>query len=277
MSPFSRLCFQRHRPVLTAIVASMTVLLLGPDPANAQDPNVKDVLQQEHFQENEQAAPEQPAQGPVDEFNRGTPRSSFLGLAAAAREGDYERAAEYLDVRNLPEEVLEIGGPELARHLKIVLDRALWIDVDTLSGDPHGFTDDGLPGYRDSIARIDIDGRPISIYMQRVPRGDGASIWKISNATIGRIPELYEIHGYGAIGERLSKITPEFELLGLQPWQWLMALGLLVVGYLVALVPTWLMAWLLRHPARLSDLAWLKRVCDERELALEMFEKVGNR
>jgi MscS family membrane protein len=205
------------------------------------------VLQQEEGQEDERAEAEQRTQGPVDEFNRGTPRSSFLGFAEAAREGDYERAAEYLDLRNLPEEVLQIGGPELARHFKIVLDRALWIDTDTLSRDPRGVSDDGLPAYRDSLARVDADGKPIDISMQRVPRGDGAFIWKISNATIGKLPELHELYGYGTIGERLSNVMPEFELLGLQSWQWLMLVGLLAVGYLVAVVPTWFIWWLFRR------------------------------
>ncbi len=64
-------------PILAAIVTSTTVLLLGLDPAHAQEPNVKDVLQQEKAQENEQAEAEQPTAGPADEFNRGTPRSSL--------------------------------------------------------------------------------------------------------------------------------------------------------------------------------------------------------
>jgi MscS family membrane protein len=240
--------------MLAAIVMSTIVLLLGFEPAHAQEPKVKDVLQQEEAQENEKAAAEQAPQGPVDEFNRGTPRSSFLGLAEAAREGDFERAAEYLDLRNLPDGVLETGGPELARRFKIVLDRALWIDVDTLSRDPRGVSDDGLPDYRDSLGRIEIDGKRIDIHMQRIPRGDGVFIWKISNATVGKIPELHGIYGYGVIGEKLSKVMPDFEFLGLQTWQWLMVVGLLGIGYLVALVPTWFIGWLVRrNEGRLSD------------------------
>jgi MscS family membrane protein len=245
---------RRRYPTLVAIVTLTTALLLWFAPAHAQEPDFKDVLEQEEAQEQAQAAAEQAPQGPLDELNRGTPRSSFLGLAEAVREGDYERAARYLDLRNLPEEVLEIGGPELARLFKIVLDRALWIDVDTLSRDPRGISDDGLPAYRDSLGRIEIDGKPIHIYMQRVPREDGVSIWKISNVTTRKIPELYGIYGYGAIGEQLSKIMPDFELLGLQTWQWLMVIALLGIGYLIALIPTWFIGWLFRRgDRRLSD------------------------
>ena len=54
----------------------------------------------------EQPAVEAPAEaeepaGPADEYDRGVPRSAMLGFLVACREGDYERAAEYLDLRRL--------------------------------------------------------------------------------------------------------------------------------------------------------------------------------
>ena len=36
--------------------------------------------------------------GHADEFNRGVPRSSLKGYLKAARDGDFKRAAEYLDL-----------------------------------------------------------------------------------------------------------------------------------------------------------------------------------
>jgi MscS family membrane protein len=61
--------------------------------------------------------------GPFDEFERGNPRSSVKGFFKAARDGDFERAAKYLDLRNLPRWMEENRGFELARQFKIVLDR----------------------------------------------------------------------------------------------------------------------------------------------------------
>jgi MscS family membrane protein len=251
MSLLSHPEFRFRYPLLAAlIVIAAAALPLGFVPAHAQEPDVKDVLQQDQAYEEKRSADEQAAHGPVDEFNRGTPSSSYRGFAKAAREGDYERAAEYLDLRNLPADVTEISGPELARRFKTVLDRALWIDVDRLSQDPQGVSDDGLPAYRDSLGRVETADESIDLYMQRVPRGDGVFIWKISNETVGNIPQLYEIHGYGAIGEKLSRYMPDFEFLGLQIWQWLMLVSLFGIGYLVALVPTWFIGWLLRRDKR---------------------------
>ena len=66
----------RH-PLLAAIVAATTVLMLGSGPALSQEPDVKDVLQHDEAQETEPAATEQPSRGPADEFNRGTPVAVF--------------------------------------------------------------------------------------------------------------------------------------------------------------------------------------------------------
>jgi len=83
--------------------------------------------------------------GPADEFNRGVPRSSLKGYLKAARDGDFERAAEYLDLRYLPGRMDKSQGPQLARQLKIALDKTLWFDLETVSAHPDGFTDDSLP------------------------------------------------------------------------------------------------------------------------------------
>ena len=53
----------------------------------------------------------------VDEFDRGTPLRSADGFIAAVDRGDYETAAEYLDLRNLRGKATELTGAQLARRL----------------------------------------------------------------------------------------------------------------------------------------------------------------
>jgi MscS family membrane protein len=178
--------------------------------------------------------------GPVDEFNRGVPRSSLKGYLKAAREGDYERAAEYLDLRNLPARMDESKGPRLARQLKIALDKKLWFDLEAVSAHPDGFTGDALPPNRDNIGRIKTPEKTVDILLQRVPRGDGAYIWKFSNKTVAEIPHLYEHFGYGPFGETLSKMFPDAQFLGWQVWQWVLWLINLVFSFLLALLITWI-------------------------------------
>ena len=50
--------------------------------------------------------------------------------------------------------------------------------------------------------------------MQKVPRGDGVSIWKISNATVSLIPQLYDIYGYPEFIEELRRNLPNTSFLG---------------------------------------------------------------
>jgi MscS family membrane protein len=183
--------------------------------------------------------------GPADEFNRGVPRSSLKGYLKAARDGDYQRASQYLDLRNLPDWVDAAQGPRLARQLKIALDKVLWFDLVTVSAHPDGFSADGLPPSRDLIGRIKTPKKTVDILMQRVPRGDGVSIWKISNQTVAEIPHLYEHFGYGPFEETLSKMFPDAQFLGWQVWQWVLWLINLVLSFLLALLITWVVNLLL--------------------------------
>ncbi len=71
------------------------------------------------------AIPIEKDQVPEDALNRGTPRRSAIGFLEACAQFDYEKAAQYLDLRNLPEDVAAIGGHELARQLNHVLSRSV--------------------------------------------------------------------------------------------------------------------------------------------------------
>ena len=196
---------------------------------------------------------EAPVSGPYDEYNRSTPRSSLLAFALAVDEGDYERAVNYLDLRNLPFSLgKELNGPDLVRKLIIVADRAMMVDFLDLSDDPLGHEDDGLKSYRDRITTVKTKDGPVDILMQRVPRGDGVFIWKISNATVAMIPALNAEFGYGVIGDKLSLIFPHYVIFGLEIWQIVMLMALLIIGYVIAYVVTFIITKLLQTNQRIN-------------------------
>jgi len=147
--------------------------------------------------------------GPEDALNRGTPRGSIIGYMEAAAAFDFEKAAEYLDLRNLPHDVEEIGGHELARQLNHVLSRAVWLDDYTVSESPDGVKGDGLPDYRDELVVIRTRDGEVPLWMQHVPRGDGEMIWKLSNRSVALIPELYDEFSYPAGVETIRDWFPE--------------------------------------------------------------------
>ncbi len=173
--------------------------------------------------------------GPPDPFNRGTPRGSMYGFLAAARKGNYERAAEYLDLRRLPPEDQE-RGPQIARQLKAVLGQTLWVDFTTLSDRNKGFADDGLPAWQDRLGDIETHEGLVTLLLQRVPReGDGVRIWKISSVTVAHTAELYEEFGPIWLEAWLPPASFEVHFLGLELWQWLGLVALAIAGSLVSL------------------------------------------
>ena len=155
------------------VVAFLLALLLTATQLNAQDDN---------------APPAEPVAIPADEFDRGTPLRSAEGFLVAVDNADFEAAAEYLDLRNLRGEARDLTGAQLARRLFVIINRADWTDVDELVDDPAGRSNDSLPSYRDSIGVVQDGDNDVQLLMQKVPRGDGVSIWKVSNATVSLMP-----------------------------------------------------------------------------------------
>ena len=177
------------------------------------------------------ASPEPPAVI-ADEFDRGTPLRSVEMFLKVAEVGDYQTAAQYLDLRNLRGEAGNLPGAVLAERLYVIASRAKWVDVDEMVDDPRGRLNDGLPSYRDSIGTVMHDDERVRLYMQRVPRGDGEFIWKVSNATVTMVPELYEIYGYSEFVENIRARLPDRSFLGYELFKWVIALS---VGFLTYL------------------------------------------
>ena len=178
------------------------------------------------------AAQEGPAV-PADDFDRGTPLRSADGFQSAADEGNYEVAAEYLDLRNLRGTASEMTGEQLARRFFVIATRATWVDIDDLVDDPAGRSNDNLPDYRDSIGVVLDEGKETRLLMQKVPRGDGEFIWKISNATVSQIPELYGIYGYPEAIEKLRRSLPNVTVLGFELFKWVVVVVAGVFAYAV--------------------------------------------
>jgi len=127
----------------------------------------------------------------------------MLGFLKACRDGDYDRAAAYLDLSRLKQRDRTLTGPTLARRLQVVLDHTLWLDADALSDAPSGHLDDGLPPHRERVGTIRTSRAPVDVLLEHVPREDGVLLWKVSALTVAKIPALDQEFGYGLLGEWL--------------------------------------------------------------------------
>ena len=178
-------------------------------------------------------APAASAPPPLDELGRGTPQGTLRGFLDAAALRNDRRAASYLDLRRIPAADVATRGPELAHQLRVVLDNTLY-DLGTISDDPEGRQEAGLPKNRELVGRVETDKGTFSILLERVPRDDGVTIWQFSNVTVSRIPDLYRSLSYGIVGERLPPFLVETRVLRLALWQWIGLAVLLGVSCLIA-------------------------------------------
>lgn len=220
-------CIGRVHVLRLLLIVSLAAFVLAP-PAGAEAlPGASELI-----------GPAAPTPTPAPEAAPDSPRATVSEYLGLARAGQFDEAARFLD---LPD--AQAGrGPELARKLKLVLDRRLWIDVEKLSPLPAGHRDDGLSGDVEQIGEIvGPTGRPEPIRLVKRERS-GGPVWLFSRATSARIPAWYDRLDNRDLLDRipapLLRPGPK-ELLW---WQWIAALGLLL--------PAWwggkLLGWALR-------------------------------
>jgi MscS family membrane protein len=238
------------KPVAAVLLGMFFSLPVVYGAGESEAPTIKDLLQNKTKQQapvTQAPAAHAPVEeaGPQDKYKRTTPRGSIQGLGDALDDRDYELALEYMDLRNLPKNISR-QNTELARELKIIMDRSSWIDPYSVSDAPLGYRDDDLKPYLDLLASLETPAGTVDLFMQRIPDSKGGFVWKLSNRSIAKIPVLYQHHGYGEIGDKLSRMFPEYEFLGLVVWQWVMLLGIVLVSFVIAWVITWLINLILR-------------------------------
>lgn len=163
-----------------------------------------------------------PAAAPVqsapweDPLGRSTPRGTVIGFFDAARAGDYDLAARYLDARGARAEAL-------ARELFTVLDARLPARLTRISGAPDGPAK-GLTASREIVGTIKGPKGAVNIVVERLSRGDPGPVWLFSAGTLEAIPA---VHGE-IVNDRQNAILPEFlvssRFAGIRLMDWLAVL-----------------------------------------------------
>lgn len=214
-------------------------------------------------------------QGPVDEFNRGTPESSVRGFLAAVHDGDRERAAHFLDLRQLRGQDADTRGASLALQLGVVLEQTVDLRPGIFSDRPAGRLDDGLPPDRELLQRLETSDGPVGIVLARVARSDGVPIWLFSSDTVALVPALYGEFGYGRLGEILPSVFFRTRWLGLQLWQWLGLIaavaGAALLSFLVVAVVLRILRPLIRRSASSFDDRLLSAASRPARLSVTVF------
>jgi MscS family membrane protein len=164
---------------------------------------------------------------PATPVRRDTPRETVVGYLSAARDGDFATAAHYLDLRLFEPGQRAAAGAKLARRFKIVLDNTFWVDPQQISDRESGVLDDGLGTAQELLTVLDADGREIPIRLHVVARAGGGHAWLFDRATVAAIDDLYDVHGYGWLGDKLPTFFFTIRIFEVELWQ-LVAFALLI-------------------------------------------------
>lgn len=192
--------------------------------------------------------------------DRATPRRAMEGFLRAAKQGDFDRAAHFLDLRDMKRIDQPKEGPTVAQHLAYVLDKELVVDTTRLADTPDGTPDAATPTTASSTAivasgpatttvgTILLADEPVPIVLARVRFDDGVQRWVISRTTVALVPAMYAMLGPTTLEERLPAFLARAHVLGLAAWQWV---GIVVVA---------LLAWLAGHALAQIVVAILHRI-----------------
>ena len=163
-----------------------------------------------------------------------TPLSTMIVISDAIKKKDWQKASKFTDLRYLPEDVRAEDAPELIRKLSILWNKKNIIDLSQISDSPAGHANDNLPSYRDLLGVLETEDGPFPIYLQLVPDGKGGEIWKISNATISKVPKLWQQYGYPPQIEALANFLPQVTIFHMDNWQALIFFVSIFLGWVVA-------------------------------------------
>ena len=167
-----------------------------------------------------------------DLLGRNTPYGTVMGFIKAAEREDYQRATRYLESHQ-PEK----KRAELARLLKIVLDRGVALDLNKLSKNPEGNLDSSLPPNMENVGVAKYGNESLDILLRRVPLKGSPPIWLFSSETLLSIPEAAE-QLERPLAERIwPKWLQETRFLSVPLTQW--------VGIPLVMPLLWVFSWLL--------------------------------
>lgn len=183
------------------------------------------------------------AKAAEDPLGRTTPHGTVLNFIMAVERGDLARAAEYLDGELGPKH-----KAELALQLKLLMDKGLKVDLNSLSRSVAGRTDDGLPLNREAVGEIRIGENSLEILLDRVERGTSPPIWLFAAQTLLNLHAFpKEEPSVSRIERHLPAVLVENSLWDIALYRWVLVLLILPVLVGIAWTATGLLSSLVQR------------------------------
>ncbi len=161
------------------------------------------------------------AQSAKDPLDRSTPRKAVYRFLEACHSGKFAIAAQYLDLSKISAQRRPVEGPQLAQSLRTLLDSDPRFEVSRLSDSPEGKSADGLAPNLEELATFELNGAPVTLYLERTNQISTEPIWLVSSASVARIPELSSLIEANGIEKHLPAPLVKNKLIGTQLWVWM--------------------------------------------------------
>jgi MscS family membrane protein len=158
-----------------------------------------------------------------------SPRAAITDFRHLTHKGDFVGAARYLDLST----VEQSDGPELAQHLREVLDRHLAIDLEKLSANSHGNAEDGVSADKQLLGNVPgATGEPEAVVLQRKSYRPNTH-WTFSADTVAHIESWYDHLGNIWLIEHMPPPLQHMGPYHIRRWQWLALAPLVLGGWLL--------------------------------------------
>ena len=200
--------------------------------------------------------PSSGANAPTDPLGRNTPSDSVLGFLKAATAGDYNIAAQYLQMSAARRQA---EGEQTAEKLKFVLDKAFTGNYGRFN-QPEGIPQEGVPLGHQKLGTMSAGDVEVDLDLVRVSDPSAGKIWLISADTLAKLPELYDQVKARQVESKLPSVLVKHQLVGVPLWQWL---ALLVatpfaagLGWLILAVMEIPVRWWARRRGQMDVANW---------------------
>lgn len=175
--------------------------------------------------------PAAPAKPPGDPLGRENPRSAVTNFLKACQANQFQRASQYLDLRNIPARIRPQRGVELAKDLEAILNSDAQFDPLRITQRAEGSQADPNDPNSELIGSISRDGRMVPLTLEHIQLSPTEQVWLFSAQTVSEIPSLTPTVTQSAIESRLPAFLVKNLLLDTPIWKWLalIAVALIVI------------------------------------------------
>lgn len=211
-----------------------------------------------------------------------TPRNTVANFLAECEEGEYEKAARYLDFSLFTQERQQEIASSYTRQLYLVLRNVKVIDLAEIPDNPRGTLMKKLYELGEEhfvpveiivtteemeaaglSPRTDAEEAFLNLALVRSDHPGHLGEWKFSKYNVRDIPFWYDQIGYGVVGKFLPTFMIEIEFLSIQLWQYIALLLIIFIGLLLNKLVRFFLSRKLKTWERISKLEFGSKLLNQ--------------